>query len=174
VAAAPMRGNMGGKVRVPGVDMSGAKVCATAPAVTATSAAPAMAATASAAFTSATAARSPAFGRERQIGRANGNPEGADTCGKSQDNKLADKPFADRAHDVSFPIKALPFSAQPTRFCGTCSTASATVMLRCTVEEADRGRDHRSIHLVASPPGMAEIGSKTTTRITIMCAAISH
>jgi hypothetical protein len=55
-----------------------------------------MAATTSAA--SATTAATAALG-ERHIGRANGNPEGAETCGKSQD----DKPFADRAHDVSFP-----------------------------------------------------------------------
>jgi hypothetical protein len=55
---------------------------------------------AASATTAATAPTAPtaALG-ERHIGRANGNPEGAETCGKSQD----DKPFADRAHDVSFP-----------------------------------------------------------------------
>jgi hypothetical protein len=84
-------------VRVPGVDMGGAKVRATAPAVATTASASAS----SASSASSARAFAAAFAsRERQIGRANRNPERADACGKSQDNKPADKFFADPAHDV--------------------------------------------------------------------------
>jgi hypothetical protein len=148
-AAAPMRsvgGNVRGKVRAPGIDMGNAKVPATAPmaAATSTSAASMAAATS----TSAATARSPAsaaLARERQIARANRKPERADTCGKSQDDKPADKLFADPAHDV-IPSPKRHFlwrttGAPPTPLWRACSVTSATVMLRCTAEAADPGRN---------------------------------
>jgi hypothetical protein len=97
-------------VRVTGIDMGSAKVRATTPAVTATPAAPAMAAATAAAFTSASAALG-----KRDIcsakWRANRKPERADTCGKSQDDKPADKFFADPAHGVFLPQKGISFGA---------------------------------------------------------------
>ena len=93
---------MRGKVRAPGIDMGNAKVPATA---------------LMAAATTSAAARSPAsaaLARERQIGRANRKPERADACGKSQDDKPADKFFADPAYDV-FPKKALPLAHRQRR-----------------------------------------------------------
>jgi hypothetical protein len=91
----------------PAAVMGGAKVRSAAPAVTAASTAETVAAASSA---TATALAS----RERQICRANRNPERADTRGKSQDNKPPDKFFADPAHDVFLPQKGISFGAPPT------------------------------------------------------------
>ena len=108
---------MRGKVRAPGIDMGGAKVPAAAPMAAATSTSAPMAAATSAAFTSASAsaASTTAALGKRDIcsakWRANRNPERADTCGKSQDDKPADKLFADPAHDVFLPQKGISFGA---------------------------------------------------------------
>jgi hypothetical protein len=66
--------------------------------------------TASAATAPSSAAASPAtaLAGERQICGANRNPERADTCGKPQHDKPADKSFADPAHDV-IPSPKRPF-----------------------------------------------------------------
>jgi hypothetical protein len=113
---------MRGKARAPGIDMGGAKVPAAAPMAAATSTSAPMAATTatSAAFTSASASASAASTNaalgKRDIcsakWRANRNPERADTCGKSQDDKPADKLFADPAHDVFLPQKGISFGAR--------------------------------------------------------------
>jgi hypothetical protein len=83
-----------------GAEMRSAGVSAPA-AATPTAAAATTASASSAAFTAA--ASSAASLRKRDICCAKRpskcNPERAETCGKSQDDKL----FANRTHDVSFP-----------------------------------------------------------------------
>src|SRR5438034_279765 len=110
VAAGPMRnvgGNMSRIMSVPAAVMGGAKVRSAAPAVTAASTAPTVAAASSAtassaaAFTAA-ASSTTALGKRDICSakwRVKRKPERAETCGKSQDDKV----FADRSHDVSFP-----------------------------------------------------------------------
>jgi hypothetical protein len=86
----------------------------------ATATAPMAAATAASSTTSAaTATATTATFSERHIGRAEGDPERADAGGKSYDDELNGKLFADRAqdfHDVFLPQKGVSSGARPTRF----------------------------------------------------------
>jgi hypothetical protein len=120
--------------------------------MTAAATAPATTAPATATATAAT------FG-ERHICRAKSNPERADACGKSQDNKPgddkpADKLIADPAHDV-IPSPKRRF----LRRSGNAVLMRTFRHLRDCDAALHRRRGRSLDPPATSPRGMAEIGS---------------